>query len=404
MRTELPAPLGTIEIVEVYVEYDEPLLYLAKNERDSFLVNLADEDEEGQVWYFAYMSPRRVRDLRAGGIDTHDAFRFVEGGIVLALRFDQTEDRQMEVLHLLAANLDDDHLPLPGLTVTLPQRVESDPDIGALASNLRRVITEIHLRPEEGNQHEVSVAPLARFLDGFQASLDAFGQVEGGNPTSRASIKAGDKKKTRLKATRAFDGSFGLELHACETENLLAPLEASRITLAMAELVKLIEAMPDDEGFKEQLRGFRGSRVVIKFLDLLGGLKEDIAGVTIKWGSPTHGYGGEVSITKAGAAEAVRSIKALEVSEPDTYEVVGQFEGANLQSRNFTLRPEGEGHPPIYAGPIKESLAERLRAGGVELAGTSRYTATIEETTTEDVKGARSKYWLINAERIEEGE
>ena len=121
MKVELPPPLSVIQIEGIYLEYDEPLLYLASNEyRDRFLVNLVSEDDGGQVWYFVRVSPQRIEAIRSGAIDLKDAYLLAEGAIVWSLHFDQTEGRELKVVPLAAYHLDEDLLPMAGERAKIP--------------------------------------------------------------------------------------------------------------------------------------------------------------------------------------------------------------------------------------------------------------------------------------------
>lgn len=106
-------PLG-LDIIEVYVEHEEPLLYLAANARkEFFLCVLADDSHQERVWFFAPMTRQRTNDVRAGIVDLHDAFARVERGMVFALHRPRgTGAGRFETLE--AASIGEERLPRPG--------------------------------------------------------------------------------------------------------------------------------------------------------------------------------------------------------------------------------------------------------------------------------------------------
>ena len=76
--------LGRLEIVETYAYYDQPVLFSCKNSAGRlYLVVAADENEENETWLFAGMSEERLRLIRSGSIDLHDAFADPEDGFLV---------------------------------------------------------------------------------------------------------------------------------------------------------------------------------------------------------------------------------------------------------------------------------------------------------------------------------
>jgi hypothetical protein len=112
-----PEPLGLIEVVEVYVDYEEPLLWLGRGAAGLYLVVLIDDGDE-QVWTFAPIGEERLANLRAGRMDLHDAFLHADGGsVVLLHREKQIEGRVWCEVRDASTQTDD---MLPDVGTTLP--------------------------------------------------------------------------------------------------------------------------------------------------------------------------------------------------------------------------------------------------------------------------------------------
>ena len=76
--------LGKLEIVEVYIYYDQPVLFSCKNAAGHlYLVLAADENDQYETWLYAAVSVERLNHIRSGAIDLHDAFADSEDGFLL---------------------------------------------------------------------------------------------------------------------------------------------------------------------------------------------------------------------------------------------------------------------------------------------------------------------------------
>lgn len=272
----LPLPLGLMEIVEVYVEHEEPLLYLAKNSRgEIFLCVLAEDLDEEHVWFFAPMSKRRTEDVRAGLVDLHDAFARVEHGMIVALHRPRGEEGSDRVELLVAASIDEDRLPRPDKRLRIERAWISLPNVREIATSQRRMVAALRFVPRVRSEKEVGVAQFANVLSGVQGSLHAIGEhlaTKNAKPK-----KEGPKKnkppdpfaETRLKAADKFAASFGIELHSETVTNLFADSLAAD---SMGKLASLLEVVGDEAALTERLAEFKGTPTAPKLRLLLMGI------------------------------------------------------------------------------------------------------------------------------------
>lgn len=116
-------PLGSLEVVEIFDFYGEPLLFSCVNERDNLFVGLLAEREQARrMWLYAPISRRRLDALRGGQLTTYDLFRGVEGSFVARALLDRAAAWTLEWIR--AADVEDRHLPEPGVLL----KVETDDD------------------------------------------------------------------------------------------------------------------------------------------------------------------------------------------------------------------------------------------------------------------------------------
>lgn len=106
--------LGKLEIIEVYVYYDQPCLFSCQNSTDQiFLAVWVDETEEFNLWLYVPMSRRRFEEVRMGGINLRDAFLKSESGFVYEVKI-LPENSPDAIATIPCEQLDEDWLPQAG--------------------------------------------------------------------------------------------------------------------------------------------------------------------------------------------------------------------------------------------------------------------------------------------------
>ncbi len=406
--TELPSPLGRLAIIEVYEEDDEPLLYSARNDRgDTFLVVLAHDSRAEQVWHFAFVSPRRLRDIRSAVVDLRDAFLLVEGGWITVLRREKKIEGRMWTEALRAAELTDAGLPEAGQVIEIEDTSPVLPDVRAISRSQRRVAATFRLIPRRRARKEVPVAPLARVLDGAQGSLDAIDEWRREIDLKRARATPGFKAKrtprgqpppdplerTRMLASGTFDASFGIELHAEMAADVLLN---SPVTDALQKLLELLAACGNEETLTAKLNEFRGTRTPAKLHTLLTGISNDIQELQVEWASP-DGKGGRVSVTQEQAAQGVRTITKLEPQEPTLFSAIGVFDEAGHGTKSYRFIEEGE-DGAIFQGRVHDDALPKIQGVTIKLI---RYVVTIRETVETGAFGdPKRKRTLMDIQKV----
>lgn len=402
----LPLPLGPIDIVEVYVEHDEPLLYLAKNSRgEMFLSVLAEDLDEEQVWYFAPMSKRRTEDVRAGLIDLHDAFARAEHGMIVALHRPRGGDGVDRVELLVAESISEERLPRPDKRLRIERDWASIPNVREIATSQRRVVAALRFIPRVRSEKEVGVAPFANVLFGVQGSLHAIGEHLA---TKNAKPRKGRPKKnepkppdpfaeTRFKAADRFAASFGIELHSEAIANLFSESLAAD---AMAKLASLLEVVGDEAALTERLAEFKGTPAAPKLRLLLMGIGADVVELQVHWASPKPGAGGVVSVNETQARDGITTITRMRPDEPSEYWVEGRFSEAGDDPPTFHFIEDGP-EPRMFGGRVDDDARAQVAAGVV--IRTTRYAARIKETVETNFENdIHRKYRLMEIRRLDE--
>jgi hypothetical protein len=106
--------LGKLEIIEVYVYYDQPCLFSCKNLTGHiFLAVWIDETEVEDIWLYVPISKQRFQSIRSGEIDLRDAFLKSEDSLVYKVIIPQ-ENLPSLVETIQSDRLNEDWLPVAG--------------------------------------------------------------------------------------------------------------------------------------------------------------------------------------------------------------------------------------------------------------------------------------------------
>ena len=107
--------LGRLEIVETYAYYDQPVLFSCKNAAGHlYLVVAADETDQYDTWLYAGVSEERLKLIRSGAIDLHDAFADPEDGYLVRAIVPYSNQAGIQTDSIQPDQIPDDMFPVPG--------------------------------------------------------------------------------------------------------------------------------------------------------------------------------------------------------------------------------------------------------------------------------------------------
>lgn len=363
--------LGTLELLEVYDYFDEPLFFACMNEREQrFIGLLAASSAESKTWLYAPASLGRLSALREGKLPTYDIFRGVEGSALFRATWDRA-DRRWDAIWVNASSVPDVQLPEPGVLLDLEPEEESHelPDVARRSQQIRRDVIAVRIKLPHRNDHEAPASLIGPLITRLQQTLNSIGQFTLARPTVRAPIPARVLERVQFDFVSTFPGSFGIELHAHAPSDLFGD---SPVVAVVSQFLSLIESTKDADALRSKVAELSG-RLPSKYEELLNTLSA-VESVDVSWGSPKAGAGGQASLTMAHVTGGLRLLSTLDRREPKIYTVVAKLIGINVRTKTYELYDEVE-HAK-YAGRIDDDAM-----GATSTATVNRvYSALIRET------------------------
>ena len=376
--------LGTLKIVETYAYYDEPVLYACKNTAGHhYLVVAAAENEHHEVWLFAGVSVERLKLIRSGTIDLHDAFVYPEDESLLQVIDPYDDQTPIQVLPVAPNQISENMLPLPGERLDL--KTDTLPELSnakEVAKSRRQEILNLTLSFDGISRTEAPLGDLGTIFSGFQKVLNTIG-------TSHTSAKQPTeeiKKNMRISLLEVGAGSFDVRLASTEMMELF---EHSPIENAIEEFLELLKAGNDQDRLKALLDPQK-SKVARHYTEFLKSLSESIVDSSFTWASPRPGRGGSARLSKQRIQEIIGILQKIQEDAPFTFEVTGTLTGAFLRSKRFEIKTLKK----IFAGTIATEALQSVSTARLS----QEYTAEIQEITirSETTDETKTKHQLLS--------
>jgi hypothetical protein len=112
--------LGSVEVLDVYVEHDGPRLFSCNDSRGQLYVAVwVDEIDSAEVWLFAPVTLQRLNELEADEIDLRRLFAETQSGNVLQVTSSH-DAAPPSVATVDCAAIPEEWLPTAGASLSEP--------------------------------------------------------------------------------------------------------------------------------------------------------------------------------------------------------------------------------------------------------------------------------------------
>lgn len=366
--------LGDLRVVEVYVYYDQPRLFAARNQSDQlFLVLWIDETDDGDCWLVTALSPRRFEAVRSGGLGLYVAFHEPETGYLFRMRT-PFRSTVATVIPVLPESVQDSELPefgtrLPAESTPAGSEILTRPDPGVIAKQLWRPTLDLRLDVPHRYGSRAPVRPLAEVLMPLQDTIDMLVSASSRALGDRGKLPENALRRSEMAVEEKYPGSFGLILTATTEADMFGNAEISD---AFDRLVDLVQSGSDQKALLDLLRRIPG-RAARKYRALLAALIRLNAGVSVKWAAPGDHAGRAAALTLQDARDALRVVDETIPQEPEVFDTTGELVGLNSRLLTFEISELETGMR--YSGRVLDG------APGITHAVHNRiYLATIEKS------------------------
>jgi hypothetical protein len=387
--------LGTLEVLEVYIQYNGARLLACKNEASKiFLALWVDEEDHYDLWLYMLVSLDRLQAIRTGEISLREAFSEAETHSLYQLTYLYSTS-EWSTREIALEDLDQDCLPLEDAYLecdpeTLPT-VNSQRIIKNAISRSREFINLVLYPTSERHPNEFPALGLGRILAAFQSlinELSAFKHIASGINLKEII------KKSELN-TRVFtQSSFQIELASTFFEADL--FGNSIVGDATEQIFDLIAIGSNIDNLQNSI--LKGNKKIAKrYEEFLESLDTTGTGIKIEWGSPTINRGGSIEANLRSIHKTLEVIKRIDSLEIKQINVLGNLFKVDSKGWKFGITDhENNQH-------YKGNILEEAKADASTATIGRIYRALVREVpeispTTNEVK---TKYELLDLEPYE---
>jgi hypothetical protein len=364
--------LGKLAVDEIFIDYEGPKLFSARNAVGQRFIAVAVDDVEGWVVFlYVPVSPARYLSVRSGLLPLRTAIAEPEETVWLARLNFATGESYAEMRE--PALLPDDWLPEEDAILGVPTHTRDlfEPmTLQQRADGEVRSLLAVQLDRPDLLRTEYPLRDLNELLDDVQEAMHAIAAEAEGKATTSGAIPEHIMRDSELSI---------IDLQAASFVVILAPTLGDRLVemplagVAADRLMSLLETTETDDGqsFKEAVSTLE-PRAFSKFRSLLEDLADTTASLNLYVAHP----GRELRRTAVTPQQAGRGLEIMsEVSTTSREVYIGSavLVGANLRTRAFELRDDDE--EVKYAGKVERDALRQI--DGLQIGEAYRYSARV---------------------------
>jgi hypothetical protein len=360
--------LGTLEVLEVYVQFNGPRLLACKNQAEKiFLALWVDEEEDFDLWLYMMVSIDRLQSIRTGRISLYEAFSNPELNYFHEAIFTHAENA-WSTREVALDGIDEDCLPSQKAFLdfdpkTLPQVKAQKASWTALKKE--REIVYLVLEPESEYPNEISSLALGKVLFTFQPLLNQFKLLSCEDLELRPKDIA---RKSEFNVFSTSPGSFQIELASALFE--VDVFGNSFAGDAIDMLFQLIQ-LGSDAKLLQNFMSHMDKKTAIKYRLFLEALVGSGTGVKFEWGSPTLIRGGIVEANLSSVSEILKIIKKIESLQDREIKIIGELFKMDKIGWKFGIKDIKT--DDLYSGDILDQAKDEARIAKIS----DLYSATI---------------------------
>lgn len=362
--------LGTLEVLEIYIQFNGPRLISCKNQSNKiFLALWVDEEEDVDLWLYVLISIDRLQAIRTGEISLHQAFSKPELDYLYEVIF-HYENSEWISREVTLEEIEEDCFPshdafLDCDPTTLPQ-VESQKAIWKALRNQREVV-HLVLNDTSDHPNEIPSFELGKLLYRFQPLINQL------NAMSAIDLKLKPRDiaaKSEFNVFATSPGSFQVELASSLFESdAFGNSFAGNAVSTLFQLIKIGSDTKQLQNFMSRME----KKTATTYKLFLEALISSGTGIKFEWGSPTLGRGGNIEACLSLVAEVLTAIKKIESLQGREIKITGEVSKIDKDEWKFSIKDIKNGD--LYKGDILEQAKNDARIATISMI----YSATIIE-------------------------
>ncbi len=321
--------LGKVWIDDIYVWYDEPLLFRCRNRFNHlFVVNCIDSTPSTAEYLFLPISKERLLRAENDEIDAFTVFTEPEDDVLWYVEHDY-QSKNSTISTMAHKDLTQDILPLPGhFLKDLKEKVIDDrkDEMVETARSERRDILDISFELLDRHEHELPAKALGNSIKELQNLI--YSMAEPKKENTQFSKHTVDHFTYNV--TDVYAASFGVRLKT----NILADLSGENMSSEIVnDLFELFEIKADQEQMEVLLEHY-GPNVSYRYKKTLTTFAGNKLGFKAYHATPSLTYK-STGMTISEIRQSIDVLNSKISINEEPRELIGKLVAIDIKSRNF---------------------------------------------------------------------
>jgi len=330
--------LGKLYIEDIFLFYEEPLLFSCKNLLGHvFLANCIDLEEDNKTWLLLPITPYKLLQLKKGTVSVYDAFKNPEEYQLWRVTLDP--EHSYGVATFMNHNeLTPEDLPTEDAYI----EIEDIPENVSIYENFRhdlakkenRVLLDISLEINQGHSTEISPEILSKSVMEIQNTIYSIAHKSGSINSNFPKTIIEDNQ---LSITGTYAASFGIRFMSKQLCNIFGDVQVAK---NIETFLRLLESKSDAVKIREILDDLN-PKVGLHYKKILTVLIKNNANLKTYYATPMKSTK-DVFLTVDEIKDSLDTLESEISNKSSILSYRGRLVGVNVDSKAFSFIPDDE--------------------------------------------------------------
>jgi hypothetical protein len=326
--------LGKLIIEEIYLYYEEPLMFSCKNLFGHiFLVNCIDLDEENKTWLMLPITSQKLKYVKKGIVSVYDAFVGPEDKYLWKV-IKKPLESICKATQIIPTDLTPNDLPTKTAYIEFEESEIEDEKRHNLAREENRALFDVSLEINQSHSTEISPEVLSKTVMEIQNTIYSIAHYSG---SINSAFPKSVLEDNQLSIVGTYAASFGIRFMSKQLCDIFGDIDVSK---SIEIFMQLLESKDDSEKIREVLSALN-PKVGIHYKKVLSVLVKNNTGLKTYFATPNRA----VKEVFLSLLDIKQSLNALESEIDNTSKQLpysGKLVGVNVENKTFSFIPHDE--------------------------------------------------------------
>ncbi len=326
--------LGKLVIEEVYLYYEEPLMFSCKNLFGHiFLVNCIDLDEDNKTWLMLPITSQKLKYVKKGIVSVYDAFVDPEDQYLWKV-IKKPVESICKATQIQPRDLTPNDLPTKTAYIEFEESEIVEEERHNIAREENRALFDVSLEINQSHSTEISPEVLSKTVMEIQNTIYSIAHYSG---SINSAFPKSVLEENQLSIVGTYAASFGIRFMSKQLCDIFGDIDVSK---SIEIFMQLLESK-DDSGKLREILSVLNPKVGIHYKKVLSVLVKNNTGLKTYFATPNRA----VKEVVLSLIDIKQSLNVLESEIDNTSKQLtysGKLVGVNVENKTFSFIPYDE--------------------------------------------------------------